>query len=121
EEAHRRHPGGRYEVGDLRSLMRPRDADGWGAVLAWYSLVHLAPAEVPDAVAALARPLRPGGLLVLAVHAGTGTRQPDSWFGIGIDVTFVLHDPARVRSAVAAAGLVDVEWYHRGPVREETS
>ena len=78
--------------------------------------VHLAPAELPDAVSALTRPLVPGGWLVLALHAGTGTRVLDSWFDVEVDVTFVLHDPARLRSVAEAAGLVDLEWYHRGPI-----
>ncbi len=123
EEARRRFPEGSYEVGDLRSLIRPPDADGWGAVLAWYSLVHLAPSELPDAVAALVRPMRPGGLLVIALHAGSGTLHPDSWFDIPVDVTFTLHEPAHVRAVAERAGLTDLEWYHRGPLaaREETT
>jgi hypothetical protein len=123
-EARRRHPGGSYEVGDLRRLMRPTTSDGWGAVLAWYSLIHLAASELPEAVAALVRPIRPGGWLVLALHAGpAGVRRCDQWFDVDISLDFVYHDPARVRAIVDAAGLVDVEWYHRGPVtaRGETS
>ena len=46
EEARRRFPDGDYVVGDLRSLMRPAVDAGWGAVLAWYSLIHLAPSEL---------------------------------------------------------------------------
>src|SRR5690242_10879948 len=49
-EARRRHPGVRFEVGDLRQLMRPATAAGWGAVLGWYSLIHLAASELPGAV-----------------------------------------------------------------------
>ena len=115
EEARRRFPEGNYVVGDLRSLIRPVDDAGWGAVLAWYSLIHLAPSELPEAVAALTRPLLPGGRLVVAVHAGTGTRHVDSWLDVEVDVTLVLHDPTRVRTVAEAAGLVDLEWYHRGP------
>jgi uncharacterized protein len=61
EQARLLFPGGSDQVGDLRQLMRPVAADGWGAVLGWYSLIHLAPSELPAAVAALVRPLRPGG------------------------------------------------------------
>ena len=115
-QARRRFPEGSYEVGDLRRLMRPTTAPGWSAVLAWYSLIHLAASELPEAVAALARPLVPGGWLVIGLHAGAEIRHPDSWFDVPVDLDFVLHDPAQVRAAVEATGLVDLEWYHRGPL-----
>jgi len=92
-EARRRFPDGRYEVGDLRRLSRPATSAAWAAVLGWYSLIHLAAAELPAAVAALARPLAPGGWLVLAVHAGAEVRHVDEWFGRQVDLDVVLHDP----------------------------
>jgi hypothetical protein len=84
-------------------------------VLAWYSLIHLAPSELRDAVAALVRPIAPGGWLVLGMLAGTEVRHRDDWWGQEVDLDFVLHDPAFVVGVVEAAGLVDVEWYVRGP------
>jgi uncharacterized protein len=123
EEARRRFPRPRYEVGDLRRLPRPATSSGWAAVLGWYSLIHLAASELPDAVAALVRPLVPGGWLVLGMHAGAQVRHLDEWFGQEVDLDFVLHDPASVVRTVEDAGLVDVEWYVRGPLttRGETS
>ncbi len=117
-EARRRFPGGTYRVGDLRQLMRPAAAHGWSAVLAWYSLIHLAPSEWPAALAALARPLAPGGLLVVAAHAGNEVRHVAEWFGSAVDLDTVLLDPAGIRAAVAEAGLQTVEWYHRGPLAD---
>ena len=122
-EARRRFPHLTYEVGNLTQLMRPATSSGWGTVLAWYSLIHLAASELPAAVAALVRPLEPGGRLVLGMHAGDRIRHLDSWFGHDVSLDVVLHDPAEVRAVVEAAGLVDVEWYHRGPrtARSETT
>jgi uncharacterized protein YceH (UPF0502 family) len=122
-EARRRFPAATFEVGDLRRLGRPPAASGWAAVLGWYSLIHLAGSELPDAVAALVRPLVPGGWLVLALHAGSELRHADEWFGHEIDLDFVLHEPSDVVALVEAAGLIDTEWYRRGPVavRGETS
>jgi uncharacterized protein len=116
-EARRRNPGVDYQVGDLRQLIRPSTHDGWGAVLAWYSLIHLAASELPGAIAALVRPLRANGWLVLALHAGAEVRTVTDWFGHNIDLDFVLHDRAEIVAMVERAGLVDVEWYHRGPHR----
>ena len=123
DEARRRFPGRSFEVGDLRRLTRPAPSSGWAAVLGWYSLIHLAASELPDAVAALARPLAPGGWLVLGMHAGAEIRHLDEWFGHEVDLDFVLHEPAVRGRIVEAAGLVDVEWYLRGPVaaRGETT
>ena len=123
EEARRRFPDGDYRVGDLRQLIRPTSAPGWSAVLAWYSLIHLAGSELPDALAALVRPLVPGGWLVVALHAGAEVLHADEWFDATVDLDFVLHDPAEVVALVEAAGLTDVEWYHRGPIiaRGETT
>jgi hypothetical protein len=123
DEARLRHPGVSYQVGDLRQLIRPTTHDGWGAVLAWYSLIHLAASELPAAIGSLARPLRTNGWLVLALHTGEEICTITDWFGHQIDLDFVLHDPAEVLATVERAGLVDVEWYHRGPItsRGETT
>ena len=117
EVARSRFPDVRYDVGDLRRLMRPESAAGWGAVLAWYSLIHLAASELPAALESLVRPIAPGGLLVVALQAGDDVAHLDEWFGVeGLALDFVRHDPESIVSLVEAAGLTDVEWYLRGPV-----
>jgi uncharacterized protein YceH (UPF0502 family) len=122
-EARRRFPGPTFEVGDLRRLSRPATSHGWAAVLGWYSLIHLAASELSDAVAALVRPLAPGGWLVLGLHAGAEVRHLGEWFGQDVDLAFVLHEPAFVVGVAESAGLADIEWYLRGPVaaRGETT
>ena len=117
EVARSRFPDVRYDVGDLRRLMRPESAAGWGAVLAWYSLIHLASSELPAALESLVRPIAPGGLLVVALQAGDDVAHLDEWFGVdGLALDFVRHDPESIVALVEAAGLTDVEWYLRGPV-----
>jgi SAM-dependent methyltransferase len=122
-EARRRFPDRNFEVGDLRRLGRPPTSSGWAAVLAWYSLIHLAASELPAAISALVRPLDPGGLLVLAMHAGAEIRHVTEAFGHEVNLDVVLHDPAHVVAVAESAGLVDIEWYLRGPLqtRQETT
>ena len=122
-EARRRFPDRSFEVGDLRQLRSPADGPGWAAVVSWYSLIHLAPSELSGALTALACTLSPKGWLVLAMHAGDAVRHRDEWFGQPVDLDVVSNDPADVVRAVGAAGLVDIEWYLRGPIppRDETS
>ncbi len=119
EEARRRFPDLRFSVGDLTGLLRPPAASGWGAITAWYALVHLAGSEVAPAIGSLARVLAPGGWLALALHAGAEVHHADELMGEPVDVDFVLHDPEVVVAAMRAAGLVDVEWYLRGPLEGE--
>ncbi len=119
EQARRRWPEVEFEVGDLAGLMRPRTADGWSAITAWYSLVHLAGSELAPTIAGLARVLRGGGWLALALHTGTEIHHVEEWWEQSVDVDFVLHDPAQVLDAIRAAGLTDIEWYHRGPLAGE--
>jgi len=123
DQARARFPDVRYDVGDLTRLIRPEAADGWGAVLGWYSLIHLAGSELPAAVAALARPLAPGGVLVLGLHGGREVLRLTSWFEHDVQLDLVLHEPADVVAAVTAAGLCEVEWYVRGSIeaRQEST
>ena len=56
-------PGIAFHVGDLRAL---RIAGGsLGGVLAWFSLIHTDPLEVPGLLRVLADAIRPGGSLAL--------------------------------------------------------
>jgi len=114
-QARERFPHVEFEHADLTRLLRPRTASGWGAVLAWYSLVHLAGSELEEAVGALARVLEDDGWLAIAVHVGDEVRTVDALCGQAVELDFVLHDRDQVLAAVHAAGLVDVEWYVRGP------
>lgn len=107
-----------FTVGDYTQLLRPPRDPGWAAIVAWFSLAHLAASEFGGVLAGLGRTLVPGGWLVLAVQVGHEVRQFASWHGHEVDLTFVQHDPRFVRDAVAAAGLVVAEWYVRGPQDE---
>ncbi|MEO2096793.1 MAG: class I SAM-dependent methyltransferase [Brachybacterium sp.] len=63
-----RHPGTVFRRAALADLDGHPGA--WGGILAWYSLIHLEPAEMPGALGALHRALRPGGTLLLGFFDG---------------------------------------------------
>jgi uncharacterized protein len=107
-----------FEVGDLTNLLRPRAAAGWSAITAWYAFVHMATSELPLVIAGLARVLIPGGRLAFALHVGEEVRHVDELFGAPVDLEFVLHNASEVVDVVTAAGLVDIEWYLRSPLRD---
>ena len=73
--AQRSYPGIPFRRGDLRSLgLTPASL---GGVLAWFSLIHTDPAEVPPALRDLADALQPGGSLLLGYFTGPELRQFD--------------------------------------------
>ncbi|MBK7722127.1 MAG: DUF480 domain-containing protein [Austwickia sp.] len=110
------HPGVPFQRADLRALMRPVAAAAWAAVTAWDALGHLAPSELPGAIAALVRVLEPGGLLAIDLAAGDQIRLLEELAGVRLvePVTEVLHDPEQVLHAVRHAGAQVLEWYLRG-------
>ncbi|WP_304502098.1 class I SAM-dependent methyltransferase [Brachybacterium sp. FME24] len=62
------HPGVLYRVGSFADLQdRPGE---WGGLLAWYSLIHLPPAEIPGVLGSLHEALRPAGHLLLGFFDG---------------------------------------------------
>ena len=97
------HPDLTFDVGDLRRVLRPPAADGWAAVVAWYSLVHLAPSELPDALGGLARTLRPGGLLVMEHADSQGESLPRRMRSGGVWVEVRDHDDLSGRPRVTSA------------------
>ena len=61
-------PGIPFRVASLTSLGVP---EGYASgILAWYSLIHFAPDQVPSVLRELARRLAPGGRLLLGLFEG---------------------------------------------------
>jgi SAM-dependent methyltransferase len=62
------HPDGTYHLGSMSSLdVADRAVAG---ILAWYSLIHLAPPELDGVLAEFRRVLAPGGMLVAGFFDG---------------------------------------------------
>jgi SAM-dependent methyltransferase len=102
EVARREQPGAEFRLGDL---LRLPAADGeFGAVIAFYSVIHLAPGELPAAAAEMYRVLRAGGLALVSFHVGTEVRHFSEWLGRDVDVDFRFYEPRDVAAALEAAG-----------------
>ena len=100
------HPGGRYELGSMTAL---RAGDGAVAgILAWYSLIHLPPADLDAVLAGFRRVLAPGGVLVAGFFDGPEVATFDH------KVVTAYRRPADDLAArLARAGLTEVEREHR--------
>lgn len=68
DRARTTYPEGRYELGSIHELPTPDNAVA--GILAWYSLIHLAPEEFDGVLAELHRALVPGGKLVVGFFDG---------------------------------------------------
>ncbi|QDE35430.1 class I SAM-dependent methyltransferase [Microbacterium foliorum] len=63
-----RHPGIAFEVGSFREL--PFDSDSVGGILAWYSLIHTPPADLPEIFVEFGRVLAHGGSILIGYFDG---------------------------------------------------
>lgn len=94
-----------FAVGSMTALDVP-DASLAG-VLAWYSIIHTSPADLPALAAELARVLAPGGHLLLGWHAGDDAVRPMTHaYGHDVSADAYRHAPESVAAALRAAGLV---------------
>jgi SAM-dependent methyltransferase len=90
--AGRRNPGLAFRVGDMTRL--PFDDGAVGGLVAFYSIIHLPRSDTPPAIRELRRVLRPGGLLLLAVHVGEGSVHAEEFLGeaVSLDATLFAAD-----------------------------
>lgn len=62
------HPSVLFRHGSIADL---EDTEArWAGILAWYSIIHMGPAELLDALAFLRRVLEPNGTLLMSFFAG---------------------------------------------------
>jgi SAM-dependent methyltransferase len=115
-EARQRHPGIPFEPGDMLAL--PLADASLAGVVAFYAIVHLAPAELRRALAEMHRVLRPGGRLLLAFHAGEGSVHVEEFLGRAVALDFAFFAPQVVGDELLRAGFVAVEVIERDPYPE---
>lgn len=88
----------------------PFSSAAFGGVVAWYSVIHLAPQRLAGVWLDVARVLQPGAPVLVAFQAGDGreiTRQDAH--GSGQTLTSYHHDPGNIASGLATAGLVGID------------
>ncbi|GAB3710841.1 class I SAM-dependent DNA methyltransferase [Mariniluteicoccus flavus] len=88
--ARRNHPDIPAEVASITAIPFPNST--FDGILAWYSTIHLADADLPQAIREITRVLKPGGLTLIAFQAGQGSREVgEGYRRLGHDVTLVRH------------------------------
>ena len=115
-QARRLNPDLTFRQGDMLALA---DADeSWGGAALFYSLIHIPRERVPRALAELQRVLRPGGALLIAVHAGQETVHRDELWGRPISIDFIFYEPVELERQLLAAGFTVDEVIVREPYPE---
>ena len=87
---------------DMRAL--PLARGSLAAIVAFYSLIHIPPPEIPATLTEIRRALVPGGLLALAVHVGSEHVHSDEMLDEPVDVDFFFYQPAQVSRDLGEAG-----------------
>jgi SAM-dependent methyltransferase len=106
-------------VGSLTAL--PVATGSLAGATAFYTLIHLVDADVARAAAEIARVLRPGGVVLVAVHLGDEIRHLDEWFDAPVDVDFRFFTTAQLVDQLTAAGLAVEAVLERAPQAEEST
>jgi SAM-dependent methyltransferase len=102
--ASRLSPAMRFQVGSMLALDLP-DASLAG-IVAFYSIIHIPPHLVPQALREFSRVLRPSGLALLSFHVGDDCLRPAELFGQPVALDFQFYQPERLAAELEAAGLV---------------
>lgn len=110
-------PDIRFYQGNMLALGQP-DGD-WAGIAAFYSIIHIPPAEVVDALREMGRVLRPGGLLLLAFHIGDEVVRQEEMWGRPVALDFWFYTPAQMVGYLEAAGYVVEEVIEREPYAPE--
>ena len=111
------HPELSFATASIDAL--PVATGSLAGVLAWYSVIHTAPAELPVVVGELLRVLRPGGWLLVAGQSGSGTRHLASGYGHAVDLTAHLYTAEHLAELADRLGAVVHVRLTRGPERTE--
>ena len=96
-------PGLRFVEGSMTGLDLP-DAS-LGGLVAWYSLIHIPPTDVPAVLTEFCRVLVPGGQLLLAFQVGDERRHLQQAYGHAISLDAYPMQPDQLEQQLHAAGL----------------
>lgn len=113
ERARRLSPAIEFRQGDMLALDVADES--WGGIVAFYSVIHVARADVPRALAEMRRVLRPAGILLLAFHIGDEDVHLDEWWGRPVCLDFAFFRADEMRASLEDVGFAVEEVAVREP------
>ena len=117
EQARRFNPDISFREGNMLALDL-QDATLAG-IAAFYAIVNIPRESLPSVFREMHRVLEPGGLLLLAFHAGDEIMHEDELWGRRISMDFFLLQPHAIRQSLEAVGFVIEEIIEREPYSPE--
>jgi ubiquinone/menaquinone biosynthesis C-methylase UbiE len=117
EQARKLNPNIEFRQGNMLAL----DAEdgAWAAIVAFYSIVHIPRADVPQALREMQRVLKPGGFLFLAFHLGEEVLHEENCWGHQVSLDFVLFGRKEVECYLTEAGFTIEDSLERDPYPPE--
>jgi SAM-dependent methyltransferase len=106
-------PGLGRAAADMRQL--PFADQSLSGVCAFYSIIHILPAERPQVFTEFQRVLRAGGVALLAFHVGDDVLHLDAWWEIPVSVDFRFLRTAIIAEELRAAGFAIEDEIERAP------
>ena len=91
----------------------------WAAVVAFYSIVNIPKADIPQAFSEINRVLKPGGLFFVAFHLGTEILREEELWGHKISLDFVFFLRKEVELYLTNAGFAVKDSLERDPYAAE--
>lgn len=114
-----RHPALRFTEGSMSTLEQA--GESLGGVVAWYSIIHVPPDDLPHVFAEFHRVLIPGGHLLLAFQVGEEPLHVTRAFGRSLSLEFQRLQPEGVAERLQREGFVVEASLVRAPDEEETT
>jgi SAM-dependent methyltransferase len=106
--AKRLNPDIPFQQGDMLGLTEVA-GDTFGGIAAFYSIIHVAPADLVRALQELKR------VLLLAFHIGKEVIHKDEWWGKTVSVDFIFYETADMKDCLKRAGFEVEEAVERDP------
>jgi SAM-dependent methyltransferase len=105
-----------FEVGDMLAL--PVKDEAWSGIAAFYSIIHIPPGRVVDALSEMWRSLQPGGLLLVAFHVGEEIRHVEELWEVAVNLDFHFFSVELMAAWMRQAGFVVEDVIRRDPYPE---
>jgi SAM-dependent methyltransferase len=119
DEARRRHPGLRFEVGSMSAL--DLDDGVLAGIVAWYSIIHTPPHDLQAVFAECCRVLASGGYALFAFQVGDARVHLEHAYGHAVALDAYRLSPDAVSVGLQLVGLPESARLVREPdAREKT-